>query len=201
MRKRLIFLVGALLLMASPIDSYAQDTCYSVIQGVVSDPSGAPLPDVAVEAIWGVRYDTTDSQGRYALDFAEESQYMLSFQKDGYAFYATGWITLSCDDTVEVNVTLWPSCDYVVGDINGNGHANGIDVTFAIYFFKGGNAPLVDCGSPVGPCLQASPFYAAGDVNGNCQFNGVDIAWFIYYISWRGPGLRHCPSCPPDNND
>jgi hypothetical protein len=128
---------------------------------------------------------------------------MLGFDKDGYAFYATGWETLDCNDTLTINVTLEHSCNYVIGDINGNGIANGVDVVFAISFFRGGNTPPIDCGSPVGPCPQNSPFYAAGDVSGNCTFNGMDVTFLANYLMGvkRFARLRYCPSCVPDNSD
>jgi hypothetical protein len=88
-------------------------------------------------------------------------------------------------------------CQYVPGDINGNGAANGIDVTFGVAYFKGGTQPPIDCGTPVGPCPQASPFFAAGDVNGNCAFNGIDITFFVSYLKGGQPALLYCPDCPP----
>jgi len=88
-------------------------------------------------------------------------------------------------------------CAYVVGDINGNGQANGIDVTFGVAYLKGGAAPPIDCGTPVGPCPQASPFFAAGDVNGNCAFNGIDITFYVSYLKGGQPALLFCDECPP----
>jgi hypothetical protein len=117
----------------------------------------------------------------------------------------TSQITVASNDTIRgaiiLPVTLIVTdighgCDYHVGDINGNGQTNGIDVTYAVGFFKGGAIPLIDCGSPIGPCPQTSPFYAAGDVNGSCVFNGIDITFFVGYLK-GGPGLIFCPSCPP----
>jgi hypothetical protein len=95
------------------------------------------------------------------------------------------------------DTTTVSGCVYVPGDINGNGSANGIDVTYGVAFFKGGNVPPLDCGSPVGPCQQASPFYAAGDVNGNCAFNGIDITFYVAYLKGLQPALRNCDTCPP----
>jgi hypothetical protein len=87
------------------------------------------------------------------------------------------------------------NCVYVPGDINGNSNANGIDVTYGVAFFKGGNVPPIDCNPP---CTGvADPFYAAGDVNGNCAFNGIDITYYVAYLKGLQPSLRHCESCPP----
>jgi hypothetical protein len=87
-------------------------------------------------------------------------------------------------------------CDYIPGDINGVPPANGIDVTYGVSYLKGGNRPPIDCGTPVGPCPQASPFYAAMDVNGSCTTNGIDITYFVSYLK-GGPALMYCPTCPP----
>jgi hypothetical protein len=86
-------------------------------------------------------------------------------------------------------------CAYVPGDINGNGSANGIDVTFGVSFFKGGSLPPIDCNPPC--AAQTDPFYAAGDVNGNCTFNGIDITFFVSYLKGGRPALLFCPNCPP----
>jgi hypothetical protein len=92
-------------------------------------------------------------------------------------------------------VTGGGGCNYVPGDINGNGSANGIDVTFGVAFFKGGSVPPVDCNPP---CTGVGdPFYAAGDVNGNCAFNGIDITFYVAYLKGLQPALRNCETCPP----
>jgi len=71
-------------------------------------------------------------------------------------------------------------------------------VGYGVNYFKGfGPPPPVDCGTPVGPCPEASPFYAAGDVNANCTFNGVDITYFVNYLKGIGPPLSFCADCPP----
>jgi hypothetical protein len=87
------------------------------------------------------------------------------------------------------------ACDYVVGDINGNGQANGIDVTYGVAFLKGGNPPPIDCNPPCSS--QPDPFYAAGDVNGNCAFNGIDITFFVAYLKGGPNPLTFCLDCPP----
>ncbi len=98
--------------------------------------------------------------------------------------------------TMRVRV-MSSNCQYIPGDINGNGAPNGIDVGFGVNYFKGGPLPPVNCASPTGPCPQASPFYAAGDVNGNCQFNGIDVTFFVNYLKGIQPSILYCPTCPP----
>jgi len=84
-------------------------------------------------------------------------------------------------------------CLYVPGDINGNGFANGIDVTYGVSYLKGGSAPRDSCDCPP----LAFPFYAAMDVNGNCAANGIDITFYVAYLKGQQPSLLYCSSCPP----
>jgi len=86
-------------------------------------------------------------------------------------------------------------CEYIVGDINNNGDANGVDVTYAVNYLKGlGPAPpniCYDCPS------SGQELFSAGDVNGNCQFNGVDVTYYVNYLKGLGPNLGFCADCPP----
>jgi len=84
-------------------------------------------------------------------------------------------------------------CSYTPGDINGNGQANGIDVTYGVSYLKGGSAPPDSCDCPP----QVFPFYAAMDVNGNCAANGIDITYFVSYLKGQQPALLYCADCPP----
>jgi hypothetical protein len=89
----------------------------------------------------------------------------------------------------------WPPCPYLPGDINNNGDANGVDVTYAVNYLKGiGPQPPIECPDCPNP---GETLFAAGDVNGNCQFNGVDVTYFVNYLKGIGPALAFCPNCPP----
>jgi hypothetical protein len=97
--------------------------------------------------------------------------------------------------TIPVELEVSGGCSYVPGDINGEGHANGVDVTFGVAYFKGGLTPPADC---VPPCVGVpDPFYAAGDVNGECRFNGIDITFYVAYLKSLQPALLYCGDCPP----
>lgn len=87
------------------------------------------------------------------------------------------------------------SCVYIPGDINNNGQANGVDVSYGVNYFKGfGEEPPVLCPD----CPEAGQgLFGAGDVNGNCQFNGVDISYFVNYLKGIGPEPIYCQNCPP----
>jgi len=90
-----------------------------------------------------------------------------------------------------LDTTTSSGCPYVLGDINGNGAANGIDVTYGVSYFKGGNVPPISC-----DCGVSGILFAAGDVNGNCVFNGIDITYYVGYLK-GGAGLHACANCPP----
>jgi hypothetical protein len=82
-------------------------------------------------------------------------------------------------------------CHYVVGDVNNNGSFNGIDVTYGVSYFKGGNPPPYSC-----ECTPGSTWFVGGDVNGSCVFNGIDITYMVSYFK-GGAAPRPCPNCPP----
>jgi hypothetical protein len=86
-------------------------------------------------------------------------------------------------------------CHYTPGDINDNGETNGLDVTYAVVYFKGGAVPPMNC-YPF--CQDApNPFYAAGDVNASCSFNGLDVTYFVSWLKGGPNPLSYCPDCPP----
>lgn len=83
-----------------------------------------------------------------------------------------------------------PACDYVVGDVNGSWDFNGLDVTYGVSFFKGGNSPLCD------PCQYCPDWSYCGDVNSSCSYNGLDITYAVAYLK-GGPSPEPCGDCPP----
>jgi len=83
-------------------------------------------------------------------------------------------------------------CPYVPGDVNGSDSYNGLDVTYGVAFFKGGNAPLC----PTCPIPDCNTWHYCGDVNGSCSFNGLDITYGVAYFK-GGPGPIYCDDCPP----
>ena len=85
-------------------------------------------------------------------------------------------------------------CDYIPGDINGDGSVIGGDVTYGVRYFKLLGAP------PPDSCLNDSTMtwlYSAGDVNGNCEFRGSDITYLVAYFKGTNPRLKWCPRTPP----
>jgi hypothetical protein len=87
-----------------------------------------------------------------------------------------------------------PGCDYAVGDVNGSGDFNGLDVIYSVNYFKGGPDPMCPFGScPIPPC---DAFFYCGDVNASCSFNGLDVTYMVNYLK-GGPAPMPCPACPP----
>jgi hypothetical protein len=87
-----------------------------------------------------------------------------------------------------------PASYFIAGDINGNGQANGIDVTFGVSYFKGGAVPPHQF-----DCTGASGLYAEGDANGNCQFNGIDVTYLVSYFKGVGGPPTICAGCFRDS--
>jgi hypothetical protein len=86
-----------------------------------------------------------------------------------------------------------PSCEYVQGDMNGDGQRLAADVTYGVRYFKG-TGPV-----PPDSCFLDSTgayLYVAGDVNGNCEFRGSDITRLVQYFKGNA-ALSNCHFFPP----
>ncbi|UCC81058.1 MAG: hypothetical protein JSW64_06790 [Candidatus Zixiibacteriota bacterium] len=116
-----------------------------------------------------------------------------------YGIY-TGNIYLDSNDPADSNIVIpvtmavGAGCDYVVGDVNGSDSYNGLDITYGVAYFKGGNDPFCPFGScPIPPC---DAFFYCGDVNGSCNYNGLDITYGVAYFK-GGSAPVPCGDCPP----
>ena len=85
------------------------------------------------------------------------------------------------------------ACQYVVGDVNGSGAFNGLDVVWAINYYEGEPPPPYSCECPPG---SGRYWYVAGDVNSTCNFNGLDVTYMVGYFK-GGPAPIPCADCPP----
>jgi enediyne biosynthesis protein E4 len=96
------------------------------------------------------------------------------------------------NDTALVNFYIEGNdCHYIVGDVNNSGVTNGVDINYAVLYFKGGPTPPYSC-----HCPGHDMIFAAGDVNGSCSFNGTDISYMVNFFK-GGELLRACPDCQP----
>jgi hypothetical protein len=169
------------------------------IAGLVTGPDeSTPLEAVIVttfdslDAIIGV--DTTNEAGVFGLELATAGTYHESFSRAGYRDTAISDIAIAIGETTHVAVAMQiraGNCNYVVGDANGNGTFNGLDVTYGVAYFKGGPPPLYEC-----ECTSGNTWYVSGDVNASCNFNGLDITFMVAYFK-GGPTPNPCPDCPP----
>lgn len=82
-------------------------------------------------------------------------------------------------------------CSYVVGDANNGGAFDGLDITYGVFYFKGGPPPPYEC-----ECTPGNIWYVAGDVNASCNYNGLDITFGVAYFK-GGPDPVPCVDCPP----
>ena len=98
--------------------------------------------------------------------------------------------------SVPVNFHVFPlsACEYMPGDINGDGSVTAGDVTYGMRFFEG-IGPV-----PVDSCWNDSSniwLYAAADANGNCEVLGSDISYLVSYFRGINPEPAWCPQTPP----
>ena len=170
------------------------------LYGRVTDTSGtvpiAGVEVVALEDTIPVAYDTTAADGYYYLSLIQGT-YGLALSKQSYQDTLIGGINVTAGDSTRVDVRLRPgggsSCDYLPGDINGDGNRIGGDVTFGVRFFKGLGP------NPPDSCFMDSTgtfLYVAGDVNGNCEFRGSDITRLVAYFKGNA-SLAYCHFFPP----
>ncbi len=118
---------------------------------------------------------------------------LIIYEDSTYYIVVTGRDGVSGNYVLEVDFGIG-QCQYAVGDVNGSGNTNGLDVVYGINYFKRGN-PLPDCPCPNHPCAPYYDFYYCGDVNGSCTYNGLDITRLVAYF--LGGPLEPCPACPP----
>jgi hypothetical protein len=132
----------------------------------------------------------SDSSGAWLVNLPPGT-YHEHMTKVGYNVIDIFNIIVNSGDTtfVSVNFPAEPA-HYVVGDVNNNGTFNGVDVVYAVSYFKGGLPP------PYGVLCGSTVWFVAGDVNGSCDFNGVDVTYMVSYFK-GGAFPQPCPICPP----
>jgi hypothetical protein len=153
----------------------------------------SPAPDTVYGEMWEL-YD-----GEWYHGYAEVMPPARAFA-DMFSFSPTHQILLiggADDSRIFQDIWAYPifnSNQYIPGDINDTGVANGVDIIYGVAYFKGGDPPPHIC--PDCPYFGME-IYCAGDVNGNCAFNGIDLTYMVSYFKGGQDMLRYCPSCPP----
>ena len=194
-RKLLAILVlGISVIILFPVSSFS-----GILTGTVVDNFYFnPVPDVEVSVFQPdstlAGTDTTDVNGVYALTL-NAGEYYAVFSKDNYADTTISNITITPEGTTIVDLTFRfvHNCVYIVGDVNGSGWFNGLDVTFGVNYFERGTPTPFNC---LCECTPGHSWYVCGDVNGSCNYNGLDITYAVT-IYLGGPREIPCPDCPP----
>jgi len=167
------------------------------IRGTVTSGPSQPIANVRVIANGSGREDTTGANGVYIITGLTDGTFTLTFDASaGYRDSSITNISITPGDTTSLNVVMTEiqgGCTYIIGDANGNGTANGIDVTYMVNFLKGvGAEPPNTC-----DCPGHGFIYSAADANGSCDFNGIDVTYMVNYLKGGAGELQGCPDCPP----
>jgi hypothetical protein len=156
----------------------------TIMDHVYETDRTTPIRDVLVQTYNSydtlMALDSTDTAGEFQVSLTSGT-YHQHFSKDGYNDGNLTNIQVFADSTINVSITLAEagSCEYMLGDINGDGQRLGGDVTYGVRYFKGtGNPPPDSC------YLDSTSvyLYVTGDVNGNCEFRGSDITRLVAFF-------------------
>jgi len=105
-----IVVVTALLLCCTASPAWAQTTTMGTITGLVTDQSGAVVPDVNVtitdKATKSVRNTTTNTAGRYVFVNVPPGTYDVTFTKAGFAKVSVPNDVIAVGEVSTNNVTL-----------------------------------------------------------------------------------------------
>jgi len=160
----------------------------------------------AVDNVWvtsvDLYYSTTGPGGTYSPIASGQPndgsyQWLVPLQLSDNAYIkivAFDAAQNSGDDVSDAAFSIYTSssgCDYVPGDVNSSGGANGLDVVFMVNYFKGGETPIYIC-----ECTTGDTWFVAGDVNASCSLNGLDVTYMVGFLK-GGPPLTPCSDCPP----
>jgi hypothetical protein len=164
------------------------------IAGTITDTLLNPIEGVIVGIAGETVSDTTGIDGRYSFSDLDMGYYDLAFSHDLYNDTSVTGKFAVIHDTLVIDLVLtpWAGCDYVVGDANDSGDYNGLDITFGVSYLKGGTPPPYECDCPL-----HGIWYSAGDVNGSCDYNGLDITYGISFLKGSATELIPCPDCAP----
>lgn len=159
------------------------DTLY-VVWNETLTPSGPDYWDILIS-----KGDTLATGGGPDIGRCcyNDNQNCVDTTEDACLALGGNWdANLNCID----NPCPTGGCDYVTGDVNGSSSYNGLDITYGVAYFKGGNDPLCTY------CYLCPEFWYCGDVNGSCTYNGLDITFGVAYFK-GGANPVPCPECPP----
>ena len=109
MSRRIAVIAGVVLAVALPAWAQTQITT-GVIQGTVSDQSGALVPGALVEArnvdINSARAQTTLADGRFVFLQLRPGRYTLTVSLQGFATHVQGDVVLTVGQSITLNPVL-----------------------------------------------------------------------------------------------
>jgi hypothetical protein len=161
--------------------------------GVVTDQDSLPIEGVTIELLGTELQTETDADGEYIFNTVSADIYDVLFSQVQYRDSLVNDLSVPLEYvTLDISLTASGPCGfYAVGDVNGSGSYNGLDITFGVSFFKGGAFPLYEC-----ECSPGNAWFVSGDVNASCNYNGLDITYGVNYFK-GGDNPAPCPDCPP----
>ena len=111
MRFRGYYLLFATLLLLSPSLAHAQIGQTAVLQGSVTDGSGAPIPGATVTVtspalIGGPRTAVSDATGQYRFPALAPGPYRIQVELSGFKSYVRDDVRLELGQTIEANATM-----------------------------------------------------------------------------------------------
>ncbi|UCC79244.1 MAG: carboxypeptidase regulatory-like domain-containing protein [Candidatus Zixiibacteriota bacterium] len=162
--------------------------------GVVTDQYGAPIEGVTVNIMSTVLQTQTDANGEYLFATVAPDVYDVLFSHPQHRDSLINDLPIPLEYIdLDISLTTSGPCEsYSVGDVNGSGNYNGLDITFGVSFFKGGAIPMYEC-----ECMPGQTWFVSGDVNATCSYNGLDITYGVNFFK-GGDSPAPCPDCPPD---
>lgn len=164
------------------------------VGGTVTDVLDQPLQGVYVTAMGSGVEDSTDINGEYFLDSLAVGTYDIFFSHPLYRDTIVTGVAVEYRATTIVDMVMVFPCDYIPGDINGDGRVIGSDVTYGVNYFRGIGP------HPPDSCFNANSgtwLYSAGDVNGDCSFINSDITYLVNFFRGINPPPLFCEYTPP----
>jgi len=164
------------------------------IAGIVTEQTFLPITDVFVTAVNSSTYDSTNIMGEYSLNDLLIGTYDVSFSHPIYRDTTVVGVEVMLRQTTLLDMVLQYPCDYVPGDISGDGIVIGGDVSYGMAYLAFGGPP------PPDSCYNENAgewLYSAADVTGDCVFINGDITYLIGYFIGQNPPPQFCPYTPP----
>jgi hypothetical protein len=111
-RVSLVFAIAlaAVLTVLFPASGFSQAVAVAEVSGIVTDPSGSPVPGAQVTMVERetgfTRTMVTNVEGRYAIPNLPVGQYSLEVTAKGFKSYTQAGIILQVANNIELNVPL-----------------------------------------------------------------------------------------------